>query len=132
MEFVRCGSCRKVLDEPLGTSVELRSACPTCGSSNRFFGKETGGAIQPHGVRRFKARHGGEGRPFYEGFVGADWSHKFQRWMRLERIIDRENDRYRERVSDPRSGETVHECEEPLNEHLGHGTDGKKRPTKAE
>jgi hypothetical protein len=42
--------------------------------------------------------------------------------MQLTRIIDREKDLYKEVVKDPDTGEIVHECEEPLSQHIGHGT----------
>ena len=37
-------------------------------------------------------------------------------------MIDREADTYDETVTDPESGEIVHECHEPLSEHRGHGS----------
>lgn len=43
------------------------------------------------------------------------------RWMLLTRTIDRANDWYSEKVVDPRTGEVVHQCEEPLSAHRGHG-----------
>jgi hypothetical protein len=43
--------------------------------------------------------------------------------MQKERIIDHEKDSYREDVIDPKTGEMVHHCEEPLNQHRGHGDD---------
>jgi len=50
--------------------------------------------------------------------------------MHLERLIDRENDWYAETVTDPETGEIVHECKEPLSEHQGHGA-AKKREGRA-
>ena len=40
-----------------------------------------------------------------------------------DRIIDREADRYIERVTAIDTGELVHECDEPLSQHRGHGSD---------
>jgi len=42
--------------------------------------------------------------------------------MNREMIVDREGNRYLEKVTDPETGEVVHSCEEPLSEHQGHGT----------
>lgn len=36
--------------------------------------------------------------------------------------VDRENDRYSERVVDPTDGDVLHECGEPLSDDLGHGS----------
>jgi len=45
--------------------------------------------------------------------------------MDKERVIDRDNDVYKEKVVDPKTGETIHHCEEKLSEHYGHGSDKK-------
>ena len=69
-----------------------------------------------------KARAGGRGKPFLLQFVGADWSETGRRFMQKFRRIDRRGDRYQETVDDPVTGERVHECDEPLSEHWGHGS----------
>jgi hypothetical protein len=46
---------------------------------------------------------------------------------RHERVIDRQGDRYFEKVTLCESGEVTHLCEEPLAEHQGHGA-VKKHP----
>jgi hypothetical protein len=38
-----------------------------------------------------------------------------------ERVIDREEDFYFERITDLETGEVIHHCEEPLSSHQGHG-----------
>lgn len=38
-----------------------------------------------------------------------------------ERLIDKRNDKYKEVVTDPETGEILHYCEEPLSVHQGHG-----------
>jgi hypothetical protein len=42
--------------------------------------------------------------------------------MRLHRIVDRQNDRYFEQVRDIETREVIHEVDEPLSEHRGHGS----------
>ena len=42
--------------------------------------------------------------------------------MEKRRLIDRDGDRYEESVVDPATGETIHECTEPLSEHWNHGS----------
>jgi len=78
----------------------------------------------------FKARHPGVGRPFVEGKVGDDVHRKTGRWMRLERIIDRARDWYREHISDRTTAEVVRHVEEPLSHHQDHGS--AKRPDKSD
>ena len=43
-------------------------------------------------------------------------------YVRVERLIDKYNDIYREVVTDVGSGQVVHECHEPLSEHQDHGS----------
>ena len=61
-----------------------------------------------------------------EKVMGDDYSRKLERNVNLKRIIDRENDDYLEKVTDPQTGETIHYCHEPLSEHIGHGSDRKE------
>ncbi|MFA5367682.1 MAG: hypothetical protein WC333_07380 [Dehalococcoidia bacterium] len=75
----------------------------------------------------YKAKRGGKGKPFIQGFSGSSWSRKFQKWMHLNRIIDRENDKYEELVINPETGEEIHRCEEPLSQHIGHGDDKRRK-----
>ena len=53
---------------------------------------------------------------------GQDWNHKFGRFVNYERIIDRKNNLYSERIVDPVTGEVLREIEEPLSEHIGRGS----------
>ena len=73
-----------------------------------------------------KARHGTTGRPFYEAKSGADLHHDTGRWTEREMVIDREKDRYFERVVDSETREVLRICEERLSDHRGHGTAKKK------
>jgi len=57
-----------------------------------------------------------------EQTVGDDLHLKSGKWMKLERLIDRVGDWYREIVTDPENGQIIHFCEEPLSQHYGHGS----------
>ncbi len=43
------------------------------------------------------------------------------KWVHKERLINRGNNRYKEVITDPESGELLHSCEEKLSDHQGHG-----------
>jgi hypothetical protein len=58
--------------------------------------------------------------------IGDDFHRKSGRWMKLYRLFDRVKRWYHERVTDPETGEVVHECSEPLTNHRGHGSDKTK------
>jgi hypothetical protein len=74
-----------------------------------------------------KAKHAGVGKPFVEDMATPSFSVGRQKFVHRERVIDRENDRYFERVTDYETGETIHEVEEPLSQHTGHGNAKPKR-----
>jgi hypothetical protein len=71
-------------------------------------------------------RRGSTGSPYREETSGDDLWRKTGQWMHLTRTIDRATNLYSEQVVDPRTGEVVHQCEEPLSAHSGHGS-AKKR-----
>ncbi|MBN9492557.1 PepSY domain-containing protein [bacterium] len=54
--------------------------------------------------------------------VGDDWSHRLRRFVQRIRILDRDNNRYVEKVVDPETGEVLRDVEEPLSDHRGHGS----------
>jgi len=64
----------------------------------------------------------GPGKPIFESTHRPDIHHKSGKTMELVRIIDRENDHYKEIVKDFATGQVVHSCEESLSQHQGHGS----------
>lgn len=126
MDTVRCGQCKRPLDEPLQTPAESRIACPRCGSTSRLFEKALAGTITPRASLGLKARGPGRRKPFREQISGASYFSKAQRWVERLMRIDRRNNQYQEVVTDPDTGMIIHKCEEPLSEHRGHGDARKK------
>ena len=58
---------------------------------------------------------------------GSDERRSKVDYVHKEREIDRDNDRYRERVVDE-EGVVLHDVEEPLSLHFGHGSAKVRRP----
>jgi hypothetical protein len=123
---VRCNNCGILIDEPPNIAFEKRKPCSSCGSLNRKYEKLLEATISMQAKLGLKAKRRFSKKPFLEVILGADLYKKTQKWMQRERIIDREKDLYREVVTDPKKGEIIHKCEEPLSEHVGHGS-AKKR-----
>ena len=123
---VKCQDCGEVLNETPATQADERGPCPACGSKARHFEVVISETVEVHEKLGLKARHGKSGKPFLESVSGDDLHRKSGKWMSLERVIDRENDKYKEIVTDPKTGEIIHHCEEPLSQHQGHGS-AKKR-----
>jgi hypothetical protein len=64
----------------------------------------------------------GKKKPFVEEMSMPEYSYSKGKIVHKYRLIDRDNDKYAEKVSDYQSGEIIHQCEEPLTEHFGHGS----------
>ena len=87
-----CGNCNSVLDELPDTPIERHTPCPSCGSIARRYDVAIEGSLKLYSNLKYKGRNKGKGKPFIEGYVGHDLFRKLDKWMRIERIIDREND----------------------------------------
>jgi predicted RNA-binding Zn-ribbon protein involved in translation (DUF1610 family) len=120
--IVVCVSCGNLIDESLDVSAVVRNPCANCGSLGRRFEAsivETVTASVKLGVKH-KVR--GVAKPIFESVGGLDYHRKTGKWNQLERVIDRQNDWYEEKVVDPESGAIVHHCAEKLSDHRGHGS----------
>lgn len=129
-QVVTCGKCGEELDESSDHIFELRNPCPKCGSASRQFKVLLKSELLLKSKLGIKGRRGGKGKPFIEIVVGDDLFRKLGKWMRLERTIDRESDLYEEKIIDPETNEVIHDCKEPLSQHIGHGSAKAKDSTK--
>ncbi len=118
---VNCGACGKELAEDPHAPVETRKPCPGCGSTLRDFQKSLSATVTTRTKRREKARHANGGSPYLEQGGGDDLHRKSGIWRKLYRLIDRGRNGSCKVVRDPETGQIVHECQEPLSKHRGHG-----------
>jgi len=100
--------------------------CPKCGGNEREISIVLSDNIEIHEKLVGKAKHNGSKKPFHEVVSGDDFHRKSGKWNKKERVIDRDNDRYKEIINDKETGEEIHRCEEPLSKHTGHGSAKKK------
>ncbi|MDO8891950.1 MAG: hypothetical protein Q7V00_08925 [Sulfurimicrobium sp.] len=77
---------------------------------------------------RLKAKRPGVKKPIAEGRYEPSVQRATGITMRLERFLDRLRDLYKEKITNPTTGEVIHECEEPLSKHQGHGSAKPKKP----
>ncbi len=49
-------------------------------------------------------------------------SHRLNKSVRRITDIDRRNNTYYEKILDEKTGEVIHLCDEPLDQHIGHGS----------
>ena len=125
---VTCQDCGATLEEAPSTLPENRQPCPSCGSVARHVMVTVHDTVTAHASIALKARSPGEKRPFMEQKQGDSFSLKRGRWMQLLQIVDRRNNRYRKRVTDPETGEVLRDLDEPLTGHVGYGDARRKRP----
>jgi hypothetical protein len=58
----------------------------------------------------------------WELVSGHSLSVALGRFVEKMRLVDRKDDRYKERVVDPVTGEVLRDVDEPLSEHRGQGS----------
>lgn len=125
-EYVSCAACGTAYD-CAGDTPEQRVPCPSCGAVGRSFDVSSTEKLSVRDGYGVTAKRQGEPRPYIEDRGVPSYSRSREKIVLHERIIDRENDRYFEKVSDYDTGEIIHHCEEPLSQHQGHGSaKGKK------
>lgn len=118
---VSCSACGASLPEP--GRIQDQKPCPSCGSTARTFAVTLTDKAEAHDSLATKARHGdvGKVKPYREAFTGFDYHRDSKEWRQVSRVVDREGDRYTERIVDA-AGNVVRDVDEPLSKHRGHGT----------
>src|SRR5689334_3833167 len=114
-QITRCKSCHGLLDESPGIKPEQRLPCPTCGSTARLFEGMVSATADVRGALSLKARRGRVSKPFLESKLGSSFFRKTKQWVSRQMRVDRENNKYKELVTNPETGEVIHHCEEPLS-----------------
>ncbi len=125
----KCVNCSRPLSN-IELSTGQRVACYLCGSTKRSYSETLVDSASIYDSLRGRLK-----RPSFpskkklrgESFIGFEFSHKLQKMVHKIRDFDRDTDKYIERITDIQSGEIIHECIEPLSEHIGHGTPKKKQ-----
>lgn len=124
--LVLCSDCNAQLPVEFGQEVAGKS-CPFCGSKKLRLQLHFRDALELSVYSNMNAkvkdpRLPSKKNPRLHIFSGDDLRKSDGKWMKKDRIIDREKNRYIEKVVDPETGEVVHHCDEPLTEHYGHGS----------
>jgi hypothetical protein len=127
---VSCSGCGTSVPEP--PRIEDEEPCPSCGSLARTFAVALTDKAEAHDGLAYKARHGdiGKAKPYREAFTGFDYHRETKQWRQVFRVVDRERDRYTERIVDA-AGNVIRDVDEPLSQHRGHGA-AKRRGSQPE
>jgi hypothetical protein len=118
-----CGKCNFPLDELITLSSESRKPCLKCGSLNRVRGKIFEESVSLYSQLRLKSKRQGRRKPLVEVVEGDDYRWSSGVWVKLSRLVDHVNNWYAEAVTKLDSDEVIHHRAEPLNLHIGHGSD---------
>ncbi|HHS7810286.1 hypothetical protein [Pseudomonas putida] len=130
-ESVSCTDCGKKLDEKAGDRD--RGACPQCGSMGRVIHLELSDNVDCPVTEWLDLKVKNENLPSKKKLrthiqTGQQLSTRLGRYVDKERVLDKDNDRYMEIVTDPLTGEVLRHCEEALSVHQGHGS-AKTKPS---
>jgi len=123
-----CSDCGQLIAGSSET-LEEPKPCTQCGGTRRTFGVSIQETVVARDGYRVTNRRAGAKKPHIDDRAGPSFSHSLGTLVHLERIIDRENDRYFERVTNYDSGAVIHHNEEPLSQHFDHGSAKPERQT---
>lgn len=121
-DYTSCSQCGTRIEEPQDTPVVARTPCPACRSTARTFNVHVQETLTLREKIGLKHKRPGHKKPIYESVSGDDLHRKSGQWNHLTREIDRENDRYKEVILNPTTGEVIRSVDEPLTEHTGRGS----------
>ena len=119
-DTIECADCGAEVDG-CGDKPEQRIPCDKCGNTKRIYHVSISETVVARDGIGVKAKRAGEKKPYIEDLAVPDYSRNLDKVVQRERVIDRDNNRYFEKITDCESGEVIHHCEEPLSQHQGHG-----------
>lgn len=123
---VECSGCG-ALSDAAGDTPADSMPCPFCGAKSRIVDLHIAETVVLRDGWGTRAKRAGDTRPYVEDIAMPSFSHRLDKHVLREQVIDRDNDRYFEKVTDYECGEVIHQNEEPLSKHRGHGSAKVKR-----
>jgi hypothetical protein len=125
VETTECADCGALIAAE-ADALDMRRPCDVCGSTKRVHSVSIMETLVVRDGYRLKAKRPGQKKPYLEELSRPDYSHSRGKHVHRQRVIDRDNDQYFEKITDYENGEVIHHCEEPLSQHQGHG-DAKRK-----
>jgi hypothetical protein len=96
-ETIECSDCGAGIDGS-GDKPEQRIPCDKCGSTKRIYHVSISETVVARDGIGVKAKRAGEKKPYIEDLAVPDYSRNLDKVVQRERVIDRDNDRYFEKV----------------------------------
>jgi hypothetical protein len=107
-----------------------RKPCPQCVSKKRSINVSLCAEVKLFDSLRGQAKnpqYTGTKKLRWDSFTGWVKSQSLGKMVKKMRLIDKDNNVYKETVTDPDTKEIIHKCEEPLNTHVGRGSAKSKK-----
>jgi hypothetical protein len=128
-DSVYCDGCGFQFEED--EDNHERKPCPQCTSTKRVINALIYEEIKVFDSLRGKAKtpnYTGKKKLRWDSFSGWEKSHSLGKMVKKSRTIDKDKNLYQETIINPDTKEVIHHCEEPLDEHIGHGSAKSKKP----
>lgn len=125
---VCCSDCKQKLDELLASQRPY--VCPECGGTKQTINSSIIEEIKIYDSLRGQAkscRYTGKQKLRWDCFTGWEINRSLGKMVKKIRIIDKDKNLYKETVTDPDTNTIIHHCEEPLDQHVGHGSAKSKK-----
>ncbi|MGJ7491435.1 hypothetical protein [Variovorax sp. ZT4R33] len=119
-DYTTCTTCGAPIDA--AAAALPATPCMQCGGTSRTHNVFIYEKIRVLDGWGWKGKNPGDKRPSFEGISKPSLSHRLGKLVHREVDIDRKADTYFEKVTDYETGEVIHECREPLSQHVGHGS----------
>ncbi|MDP1659132.1 MAG: hypothetical protein Q8L73_07240 [Methylotenera sp.] len=118
---ITCSDCGTEICSANDTE-NYRTPCSNCGGGKRAIGVSVSEKVVARDFIGVKVKRAGQKRPYIEDISKPSYSYSREKNVHRQTLIDRDNDKYSEKVTDFESGEVIHQNQEPLSEHIGHGS----------
>ncbi len=127
---VTCGNCGISVNDD--TQKENKELCPNCGSILRNVHITVNDSATAYDSLRVKQKDPSKkskDKLRVDSFSGYERSHMLNKIVEKQKVIDKNNNRYHEKIIDPDTKEVIHECNEKLSDHKNHGYAKLKKKT---
>ena len=105
--------------------ISAEERCQNCGSLNKTINISCDVPPIPKVMLKGNVKDkalSSKDNPRVRFMTGDELSKNDGKWFKKQRYIDANQDEYFEKIVDPETGEIIHQCQEPLHQHIGHGS----------
>ena len=129
LDRTECSECGVEIDTNKDTE-SFRAPCTACGSEKRTMHCSVSETLIARDGIGLKTKRPNEKRPYIEDRSMPSYSYSREKLVHREMVIDRDNDKYYEKVTDYETGEIIYENQESLSAHQNHGSAKLKKVSK--